>query len=146
MRTVLAVLFMFAAMAFLVWDSAPGVWRDYRTKDQFVPAMNSQITRAKCTNYMVFLANNCTVDVATSARDTKQSVNFWRLGRADEGRVFLLQNARQPGVFSTDVAMASLGNRAAFVVVVVLLFGVALFGFLKKLNNPDLNPDSAPAR
>jgi hypothetical protein len=126
MRLALSVLFMFAAMAFLVWDSAPGVWRDYRTKDQYVPATNAQITRAKCTNYVVFVANNCTVEVATSARDTKQAVSFWRLGRADEGRVFLLQNARQPGIFST-----------AFVVVVVLFFGVALFGFLKKLNGQD---------
>jgi hypothetical protein len=140
MRLALSALFMFAAMAFLVWDSAPGVWRDYRTKDQYVPATNAQITRAKCTNYVVFVANNCTVDVATSARDTKQSFSFWRLGRADGGRVFLLQNARRPGIFSTDVAMASLGNRTAFVVVVVLFFGVALFGFLKKLNSQDAAP------
>jgi hypothetical protein len=137
MRTVLAALFLFAAMAFLVWDSAPGVWRDYRTKDQFVPATNAQITRAKCTNYVVFVANNCTVEVATSSRDTKQTVNFWRLGRADEGRVWLLQNAREPGTFSTDVAMASLGNRTAFVIAIVLFFGIALFGFLKKLNGQD---------
>jgi hypothetical protein len=28
----------------------------------------------------------------------------------------------------------------------VLVLGAALFGFLKKLSNPDLNPNLAPAR
>ena len=135
MRLALAALFMVAAMAFLVWDSAPGVWRDYRSKDQFAPATSSQIARAKCTNYLAFVANRCTVEFAASAPGTKQEFSFWRLGRADEGRVRLLQKSGRPGAFTTDVAVASLGNRSAFVVIVIAFFGVALFGFLKKLNS-----------
>ncbi len=137
MRLALAALFMFAAMAFLVWDSAPGLWRDYQAKDQFIPASNAQITKAKCTNYAVFVANRCAVDFTTNSSKNTQEVSFWRLGRADEGRVRLVQNAREPRMFSTDVAVASLGNRTAFVVVVVLFFSVALLGCSKKLSAPD---------
>jgi hypothetical protein len=124
MRLALAALFMFAAMAFLVWDSAPGLWRDYQAKDQFIAASNAQIIKAKCTNYAVFVANRC-ADFTTNNSKNTQEVSFWRLGRADEGRVRLVQNAREPRMFSTDVAVASLGNRTAFVAVVVLFFSVA---------------------
>jgi hypothetical protein len=95
------------------------VLNDLRYRDDFEPAAGARIVAANCTNWNLVMFNRCHVRFAEFGETRASDLTFWRFGRAPGGRVRLLERHGTPHLFSTDVALATLSNRLAFVCAVI---------------------------
>jgi hypothetical protein len=144
MKSALGLIIFFGAMALFLWNHAPRLVNEVWHAHDFVPAQGHKITNYECTNWNAVMFNDCTVTFAPLQGGASRQITDWRLGRAPQDPILLLQRRDDPSSMTTNVSLQTLWNRVAFAFMFVL-FGVFLaIGLLKKAgDNEDAPIDPA---
>jgi hypothetical protein len=99
----------------LVWVAAyigPDVLRDFQLRNQpLVPATDSRITNARCTNYFFVLFASCNIDV-TGPQNRKETLHYAFVGRAPTDGVRLVRPAAG-GPVVADMGLQLIWRRVA---------------------------------
>jgi hypothetical protein len=111
MKIVIGIAIIFGAIVMFMCTSVPRLMSDLRPAREFIPAQNFTITNYKCTNWNLFMFNDCTVTfVPQQSRESRQ-ITDWRFGRAPRGPVRLLQWRDDASSVTTDVSLQTVWNR-----------------------------------
>jgi hypothetical protein len=111
----------------------------------FVPAQSYAITNYECTNWNVFMFNDCTVTFASLLGGESRQITDWRFGRAPSGPVQLLQRRDAMSSVTTDVSLQTLWNRVLVALTLVGFgFVLAMAQIAKALKDEDA-PVGAPS-
>jgi hypothetical protein len=150
MKIVIGIALVFGAIAMFVWNSVPRLMSDVWHARDFVPAQSYMITNYKCTNWNLFMFNDCTVTFASLQSGESRQITDWRFGRAPRDPVQLLQRRDDVSSVTTDVSLRTLWNRV-LVALTLIGFGAVLAITLvanafKAEDAPVSAPGSKPAR
>jgi hypothetical protein len=125
MKNVIGMTLLFGTIAMFVWNSVPRLMSDVWHARDFVPAQSYKITNYECTNWNVFMFNDCTVTfVSLQSRESRQ-ITDWRFGPAPSDPVQLLQRRDDVSSVTTDVSLRTLWNRV-LVALTLVGFGAVL--------------------
>ena len=108
-----------------VWSSVPRLMGDVWHARDFVPAQNYAVTKYECTNWNLFMFNDCTVTFVSLLSGESRQITDWRLGWAPRDPVHLLQWRDDASSIATDVSLRTVWNRL-LVAATLVLFGVLL--------------------
>jgi hypothetical protein len=111
MKIVIGLTLVFGAIAFFVWSCVPRVMSDVWHARDFIPAQSYAITKYECTNWNLFMFNDCTVTFVSLQSGESRQIMDWRFGRAPSGPVQLLQRRDDASSVTTDVSLGTLWNR-----------------------------------
>ena len=146
MKMVIGLALVFGTIAMFVWNSVPRLTSDLWHAREFVPAQNFAITDYKCTNWNVFMFNECTATfVARQGRESRQ-ITDWRFGRAPRDPVQLLQWRDDASSVTTDVSLQTLWNRLLVAVTLVLFGALLALTLIVKAFKAEDAPIGAPSR
>ena len=120
MKNVIGMTLLFGTIAMFVWNSVPRMMSDVWHARDFVPAQSYAITKYECTNWNLFMFNDCTVTFVSLLSAESRQITDWRFGRVPSDRVQLLQRRDDASSVTTDVSLQTLWNR---VLVALLLVG-----------------------
>ncbi len=124
MKVILGILLVFGSIAAYAWTSVPRLITEVWHARDFVPAQSYAISDYKCTNWNVFMFNDCTVTFVSRQSRESQQFTDWRFGRAPSGPVQLLQRRDDASSVTTDVSLRTLWNR---ILVALALVGLGAF-------------------
>jgi hypothetical protein len=125
MKTAIGITLGFAGIAMFVWNSVPRLMSDVWHARDFVPSQSYAITKYECTNWNVFMFNDCTVAFISLRSGESRHITDWRFGRAPRDPVQLLQRRDDVSSVTTDVSLGTLWNRV-LVALMLVGFGVVL--------------------
>ena len=121
MKIVIGIILVFGAIVTFLWSTVPRLANDVWHARDFVPAQGYTVTSYKCTNWNVFMWNDCTVTfVSQQTRESRQIMD-WRFGRAPHDPIQLLQRRDDAFSVTTDVSLRTLWNRLLVALMFVLL-------------------------
>ena len=145
MKKVIGITLLFGTIAVFVWNSVPRLMSDVWHARDFVPAQSYKITNYECTNWNVFMFNDCAVTfVSLQSRESRQ-ITDWRFGPAPRDPVQLLQRRDDVSSVTTDVSLQTLWNRLLLALMLVV-FGVFLtITLVVKAFKADDAPSGEPA-
>ena len=146
MKIVIGIILVFGAIVTFLWSTVPRLANDVWHARDFVPAQGYTVTSYKCTNWNVFMWNDCTVTfVSQQTRESRQIMD-WRFGRAPHDPIQLLQQRDDAFSVTTDVSLRTLWNRV-LVVLFMVCFGVVLaFALIAHAFKGEDAPAGAPGR
>jgi hypothetical protein len=121
MKIAIGITLLFGTIAMFVWNSVPRLISDVWHARDFVPAQSHTITNYKCTNWNVFMFNDCTVTFVSPQSRESREITDWRFGWAPRDPVQLLQRRDDASSVTTDVSLRTLWNR--------VLLALTLLGF-----------------
>jgi hypothetical protein len=130
MKIAIGTTLVFAGIAMFVWNSVPRLLSDVWHARDFVPAQSYAITKYECTNWNVFMFNDCTVTFVSLQSGESRQITDWRFGRAPRGPVHLLQRRGDVSSVSTDVSLGTLWNRVLVALTLVGLGAVLAIAFI----------------
>jgi hypothetical protein len=115
----------------------------------FVPAQSYAVTNYECTNWNVFMFNECTATFVSLLSGESRQITDWRFGRAPREPIQLLQRRDDVSSVTTDMSLQTLWNRV-LVAFTLVGFGVVLaMGVIAKAckveDAPVGPPSSEPA-
>jgi hypothetical protein len=113
------IILMFGGLAWLLSDSAPRLMSDLWHGRDFVPAQSYVVTNYTCTNWNVFMFNDCTVTFVSLQTGESRQITDWRFGRAPSDPVHLLQRRDDVSAVTTDVSLRTVWNRLSMVLMLV---------------------------
>src|SRR5262252_1179332 len=90
MKIVIGITLAFATIAMFVWNHVPRLMSEVWHARDFVPAQGFRITNYKCTNWNLFMFNDCTVTFVSLQSGESRKITDWRFGRAPRSPVQLL--------------------------------------------------------
>jgi hypothetical protein len=121
MKNAIGITLAFAGIAMFVWNGVPRLMSDMWHARDFVPAQSYKITHYECTNWNLFMFNDCTVTFASLQSGESRQITDWRFGPAPSDPVQLLQRRDDVSAVTTDVSLRTLWNR---VLLALLLVGL----------------------
>jgi hypothetical protein len=124
MKTAIQRTLFFGAIAMFAWYSGPRLMSDAFHARDFVPAQGYKITKYECTNWNLFMFNDCTVTFVSLQGGESREITDWRFGPALDDPVQLLQRRDDASSLTTDVSLRTLWNRA-LLALMLAGFGVA---------------------
>jgi hypothetical protein len=142
-QMVIAAAILCGVIAIFAWYSGPRLVRDFRHAGDFISAQGHRITDAKCTNWNGGIVSECTVKFTAPNSQASQEITDWRFGSAPEGRVQLMQRRGDATALTTDVSLATLSNRMALALTLLLGGGVLAIALMKKAMKPAEAPPGA---
>lgn len=125
MKNAIGITLLFGAIAMFVWSSVPRLMSDVWHARDFIPAQSYAITKYECTNWNLFMFNDCTVTFVSLQSAESRQITDWRFGRAPRDRVQLLQRRDDASSVTTDVSLQTVWNRA-LVALLLVGFGAVL--------------------
>jgi hypothetical protein len=126
------------------WYSGPRLMSDAFHARDFVPAQGYRITNYDCTNWNVFMFNDCTVTFVSLQGGESREITDWRFGPAPDDPIQLLQRRDDPSSLTTDVSLRTLWNRA-LLALTLAGFGFAIaISFIAKTFKDEDAPVGAP--
>ncbi len=87
----------------------------------YVAAKHHDVTDYKCTNWNLFMWNNCTISYVETETGLTASLSDHRFGRAPSAFPLLLEHRTDPTRLTTDVSQSTAINRALLWIVMVLM-------------------------
>jgi hypothetical protein len=123
LRLLVGTVFLFFAIAWILWESAPRVISDFRYASEYVPATDLRITSYRCTNWDYAVIHECTVAFTSTTGQRVGELKDWGFGRAPTDRIRLLRRQSDAAMVTTDLSLSALWNRIA-VVATIVVFGV----------------------
>ena len=144
MKNVIGMTLLFGTIAMFVWNSVPRMMSDVWHARDFDPAQSYALTKYECTNWNLFMFNDCTVTFVSLQSGESRQITDWRFGRAPRDPVRLLQRRDNVSSVTTNVSLQTLWNRL-LVALTLVLFGVFLTitMVMKALKTDDV-PSGAP--
>jgi fumarate reductase subunit D len=144
MKILIGLMLIFGTIAMFIWNSVPRLTSDLWHSREFVPAQNFTITDYKCTNWNVFMFNECTATFVSRQGGESRQITDWRFGWAPRDPVHLVQWRDDASAVTTDVSLRTLWNRL-LVAVTLVLFGVLLaMGLIVNAFGSEDAPVAAP--
>jgi hypothetical protein len=110
-KNVIGIALVFGGLAMFVWNSVPRLMSEVWHARDFVPAQSYAITKYQCTNWNLFIFNDCTATFVSLLSAESRQITDWRFGRAPSGPVHLLQRRDDVSSVTTDVSLRTLWNR-----------------------------------
>jgi hypothetical protein len=138
LRLIIFAPLLFYGLYAILMDTVPGIINDYKYTNEYNPAHGAKITEAKCTNWNIIMFSACAVKFISPDATGSQRIAFWTFGRTENGEKFhLLEKRATPPIFTTDVGLESLRNRAICAATwgLIAIFFVAGF-FLRLMHGP----------
>ena len=111
MKNAIGITLLFGTIAVFVWNSVPRLMSDVWHARDFVPAQSYAITKYECTNWNLFMFNDCAVTFVSLQSGESRQITDWRFGRAPRDPVQLLQRRDDVSSVTTDVSLRTLWNR-----------------------------------
>lgn len=149
MKNVIGITLLFGAIAMFVWSSVPRLMSDVWHARDFIPAQSYAITKYECTNWNLFMFNDCTVTFVSLLSAELRQITDWRFGRAPSDRVQLLQRRDDASSVTTDVSLRTLWNRVLLALLLVgfgAVLALALIANAFKVEDaPVVAPRGEPA-
>lgn len=142
MKKGIALTLVFGGIAFFIWNCVPRLINDLWHARDFVPAQGYAITKYECTNWNLFMFNDCTVTFVSLQSGESRRIMDFRFGRAPSDPVELLQRRDDASSVTTDVSLRTLWNR---VLLALLLVGFAAVLTLALIANAFKGEEDAPA-
>jgi hypothetical protein len=149
MKIVMGFTLIFGTIAMFIWNSVPRLMSDLWHRSEFVPAQNFTITDYKCTNWNVFMFNECTATFVSRQGGESRQITDWRFGWAPRGPVHLVQWRDDASAVTTDVSLRTLWNRLLVALTLVLSGAfLAMAPIVYAFNTEDTEdtPISPPSR
>jgi hypothetical protein len=146
MRNAIGVTLLFGTIAVFVWNSVPRLVSDVRHAREFVPAQSYTIKNYECTNWNVFMFNDCTVTFASLQGGEPRQITDWRFGPAPSDPVHLLQWRDDVSSMTTDVSLRTLWNRVLVALTLVGSGAVFAITLIAKAFKVEHAPVGAPSR
>jgi hypothetical protein len=144
LRLVFGTVFLFSAIVWILWESAPRVISDFRYASEFVPATDLRITSYRCTNWDYAVVHECTVAFASTTGQRVGELKDWGFGRAPTDRIRLLQRRSDAAMVTTDLSLSSLWNRIAVVAAVVAFGVLCVLGIVLRIRRSRVAPANPP--
>jgi hypothetical protein len=144
MKIVIGITLLFGTIAMFVWNSVPRLMSDVWHARDFVPAQSYAITKYECTNWNLFMFNDCTVTFVSLLNAESRQITDWRFGRAPSGRVQLLQRSDDASSVTTDVSLQTLWNRVLMALLLVVFGAVLALGLIANAFKVEDAPVGAP--
>ena len=145
MKIVIGTLILFGAIAMFVWNSVPRLMSDVWHARDFVPAQNYAITNYKCTNWNLFMFNDCTVTFVSLQSGESRQITDWRFGRAPSDPVQLLQRRDNASWVTTDLSLRTLWNRVLLALMLAGFGAVLAIGLVANAFKGEDAPTGAPS-
>jgi hypothetical protein len=145
MKIIIGITLVFGAIAMFVWNSVPRLMSEVWHAHDFVPAQNYTITNYKCTNWNLFMFNDCTVTFVSLQSGESRQITDWRFGRAPRDPVQLLQRRDDVLSVTTDVSLRTLWNRVLVALTLVGFGAVLLLGLIANAFKVEDAPVGAPS-
>jgi hypothetical protein len=149
MKFVIGITLVFAGMVMFAWNIVPRLMSEVWHARDFVPAQSYTIKKYECTNWNLFIFNDCTVTFVSLQSGESRWIMDWRFGRAPSGPVQLLQRRDDASSVTTDVSLRTLWNRVLLALTVVVggaFFALVLIASAFKVEGVPVGaPGSAPA-
>jgi hypothetical protein len=148
MNIAIRITLVFGAIGMFLWNSVPRLMSDVWHAGDFVPAQSYTMTNYECTNWNVFMFNDCTVTFVSLQGGGSQQITDWRFGRAPGDRVHLLQRRDEASSVTTDVSLRTLWNRVLLVLALVgfgAILTIALMAKAFKVEDVPVGAPSAPS-
>jgi hypothetical protein len=146
MKTIMGFTLIFGTIAMFIWNSVPRLMSDLWHRSEFVPAQNFTITDYKCTNWNVFMFNECTATFVSRQGGESRQITDWRFGWAPRDPVHLVQWRDDASAVTTDVSLRTVWNRL-LVALTLVLSGVFLaMTLIVKAFKAEDAPVGAPSR
>jgi len=130
MKIVIGITLVFGMIAMFIWNSVPRLASDLWHGREFTPSRNFTITKYECTNWNVFMWNECTTTFMSHQTGVSQQITDWRYGWAPSDPVQLMQWRDEPASVTTDVSLRTLWNRLLVALTLVLLGLLTTIGLL----------------
>jgi hypothetical protein len=150
MKNAIGITFLFGAIAFFVWDGGPRLMSDVLHSRDFVPAQSYKITNYECTNWNLFMFNDCTVTFVSLQSSESRQITDWRFGPAPSDPVQLLQRRDDMSSVTTNVSLRTLWNRVLAALGLVgfgAFFAITLIAKTLKVEDAPVGaPSSEPSR
>ena len=146
MKFMLKLIFLFGAIAWLLSNSVPRLMGDFWHARDFVPAQSYAMTNYKCTNWNLFMFNDCTATFVSLQSGESRQITDWRFGRAPGGPVQLLQRRDDASAVTTDVSLRTVWNRLLMVLMLVLFGACLALAFIAQEFNDEEAPTGAPSK
>jgi hypothetical protein len=153
MKNAIGITLLFGAIAFFVWNSGPRLMSDVWHSRDFVPAQSYKITNYECTNWNLFMFNDCTVTFVSLQSHESRQITDWRFGPAPSDPVQLLQRRDDESSVTTNVSLRTLWNRVLAALGLVAFGAFAAITLIAKtfkvedaaVGEPSSAPSSAPS-
>jgi hypothetical protein len=149
MKIVIGITLVFGSIATFVWNSVPRLMSEVWHARDFAPAQSYAITNYKCTNWNLFMFNDCTVTFVSLQNGESRQITDWRFGRAPGGPVQLLQRRDDVSSVTADVSLRTLWNRVLLALTLVgfgAVLAIALIANAFKVEDAPVGaPSSEPA-
>lgn len=139
-RGVLSILVMGAIAAFLVWQTAPGILRDWSLRSHYAPAAAE--VSGDCRAYAA-VVTFCDVTFTAANGPVKDTLLFVDFNSGDYA-VGVVADTADPSRLSTSLGVEKYWNRVATFAGFVLIFAALLVGGALNLLRPKETP-AAPA-
>ena len=110
MKKAIGITLVFGGIAFFVWNCVPRLMTDVWHARDFVPAQSYKITKYECTNWNLFMFNDCTVTFVPLQGGESRQIWDFRFGWAPSDPVQLLQRRDDASSVTTDVSLGTLCN------------------------------------
>jgi hypothetical protein len=144
MKNAIGITLLFGTIAVFVWNSGPRLMSDIWHARDFVPAQGYAITKYECTNWNLFMFNDCAVTFVSLQSGESRQITDWRFGRAPSDPVQLLQRRDDVSWVTTDVSLRTLWNRVLLALGLVGFGAVLAIGLMAKAAKVEDAPVGAP--
>jgi hypothetical protein len=145
MKFLIGITLVVGAIAMFMWNSVPRLMSEVWHARDFVPAQNYAITNYKCTNWNLFMFNDCTVTFVSLQSGESRQITDWRFGRAPRDPVQLLQRRDDVSSMTTDVSLRTLWNRVFVALTLVGFGGVLVMALIANAFKVEDAPVGAPS-
>jgi hypothetical protein len=144
MKNAIGITLLFGTIAMFMWNSMPRLMSEAWHARDFVPAQSYAITKYECTNWNLFMFNDCTVTFVSLLSGESRQITDWRFGRAPGSRVQLLQRRDDASSVTTDVSLQTLWNRVLVALLLVGFGAVLALGLIANAFKVEAAPVGAP--
>ena len=139
------ILIFFGAIGWLLSNSVPRLMTDLWHARDFVPAQSYMVTKYECTNWNLFMFNDCTVTFISLQSGESRQIMDVRFGPAPRDPVRLLQRRDDASSVTTDVSLRTVWNRLSIVVMFVLFGAFGAIVLIARAFKNEATPIPAPS-